>query len=105
MLFPFYYRNAEIVVHAMGIEPQAALRRGAGQPPASIISRRLDHARPRRRQPARNLRLASRGETRLCAAQLWLGGSAWADNVVAQTMASRNDWDVLTIMIRNELSD
>ncbi|MGN6731756.1 MAG: GDSL-type esterase/lipase family protein, partial [Candidatus Binatia bacterium] len=27
------------------------------------------------------------------------GGSAWADNVVAQTIASRTDWDVLTIMI------
>ena len=27
------------------------------------------------------------------------GGSAWADNVVAQTIASRSDWDVLTIMI------
>jgi lysophospholipase L1-like esterase len=27
------------------------------------------------------------------------GGSAWADNVIAQTIASRTDWDVLTIMI------
>ena len=27
VLFPFYYRNAEIIVHAIGIEPQAALRR------------------------------------------------------------------------------
>ena len=29
VLFPFYYRNAEIIVHAIGIEPQAALRRPA----------------------------------------------------------------------------
>ena len=27
------------------------------------------------------------------------GGTAWADNIVAQTIASRNDWDVLTIML------
>ena len=29
VLFQFYYRNAEIVFHDMGIEPQAALRRPA----------------------------------------------------------------------------
>ena len=27
------------------------------------------------------------------------GGTAWADNIVAQTIASRNDWDVLSIML------
>jgi lysophospholipase L1-like esterase len=27
------------------------------------------------------------------------GGTAWADNIVAQTIAARADWDVLTIML------
>ena len=27
------------------------------------------------------------------------GGTAWADNIVAQTIAARSDWDVLLIML------
>ncbi|HEX9264898.1 MAG TPA: GDSL-type esterase/lipase family protein [Candidatus Binatia bacterium] len=100
VLFPFYYRNAEIIVHGIGIEPQAALTRAApdNRPRVLFHGDSITHGHG----------VTSPRETyvwqvadRLGCVPLnyGFGGSAWADNIVAQTIASRTDWDVLTIMI------
>lgn len=100
VLFPFYYRNAEIIVHGIGIETDATLTRAA-----------LDH-RPRVLFHGDSI-THGHGVTSPRETYVWqvaeklgcvplnygFGGSAWADNIVAQTIASRTDWDLLTIMI------
>ena len=54
-------REAEVILHGIGIEPEATLTRAA----TDKRLRRLDHSRSRRHQPARDLRSISGRHTRL----------------------------------------
>jgi lysophospholipase L1-like esterase len=100
VLFPFYYRNAEIVMHGIGIEPRASLTRAAPdkRPRVLFHGDSITHGHgvtsPRETYPSQV------AEKIGCVPLNYgFGGTAWADNVVAQTIAARDDWDVLTIML------
>ncbi len=100
VLFPFYYRNAEIVMHGVGIEADAKFLRPVpdNRPRVLFHGDSITHGHgvtsPRETYPWQV------AEKLGCVPLNYgFGGSAWADNVVAQTIASRTDWDVLTIMI------
>jgi lysophospholipase L1-like esterase len=100
VLLPFYYRNGEIVVHAVGIEHEATLVRAAPdkRPRVLFHGDSITHGHgvtsPRETYPWQV------AEKLGCVPLNYgFGGSAWADKVVAETIAERTDWDVLTIMI------
>lgn len=100
VLLPFYYLNAEIIIHAVGIDPAAKMTRAAPdrRPRVLFHGDSITHGHgvtsPRETYPWQV------AEKLGCVPLNYgFGGSAWADNVVAQTIASRTDWDVLTIMI------
>lgn len=100
VLFPFYYRNAEVIVHAIGIEPDAKLLRAApdNRPRILFHGDSITHGHgvtsPRETYPCQV------AESIGCVPlNFGFGGTAWADNVVAQTIAARTDWDILTIML------
>jgi lysophospholipase L1-like esterase len=100
ILLPFYYRNAEVIMHGIGIEPGAGL---LSAPPdlrprvffhGDSITQGHGVTSPREtyvRQVADRLDCVG--------INYGFGGTAWADTVVAQTIASRADWDVLVIML------
>ena len=100
VLLPFYYRNGEIVIHAIGIDSTATLKRAAPDPRPRILFHgdSITHGHgvtsPRETYP---WQISEKLEC--VPLNYGFGGSAWADNIVAQTIASRTDWDVLTIMI------
>jgi len=100
VLFPFYYRNAEVIVHAIGIEPDAKLRRAApdNRPRVLFHGDSITHGHgvtsPRETYPSQV------AEKIGCVPlNFGFGGTAWADDIVAQTIAARSDWDILTIML------
>jgi lysophospholipase L1-like esterase len=100
VLFPFYYRNAEVIVHAIGIEPGAKLLRAAPdhRPRVLFHGDSITHGHgvtsPRETYPCQV------AEKIGCVPlNFGFGGTAWADNIVAQTIAARTDWDILTIML------
>ncbi len=88
MLLPFYYRNAEVILHAIGIERGASLERPAPdhRPRVLFHGDSITHGHgvtsPRETyvwQVAQKLNCVP--------FNYGFGGSAWADNVVAQTIA------------------
>jgi lysophospholipase L1-like esterase len=100
VLLPFYYRNAEVILHGIGIEPGAKLFPAApGRRPrvffhGDSITQGHGVTSPRETyvwQVAEKLDCVG--------INYGFGGTAWADNIVAQTIASRTDWDVLVIML------
>jgi lysophospholipase L1-like esterase len=100
VLFPFYYRNAEIVMHSIGIEPQASLTRAAPDHRPRVLFHGDSITHGHGVTSPRETYVWQAAEKLGCVPLNYgFGGSAWADNIVAQTIASRIDWDVLTIMI------
>jgi lysophospholipase L1-like esterase len=100
VLLPFYYRNGEIIIHAVGIDAEATAARAQPDhlPRVLFHGDSITHGHgvtsPRETYPWQV------SEKLGCVPLNYgFGGSAWADNVLAQTIASRTDWDVLTIMI------
>jgi lysophospholipase L1-like esterase len=100
VLLPFYYHNAEVILHGIGIDGRARLLR----PPPDRRTRVLFHGdsithghgvtSPREtyvRQVADKLDCVG--------INYGFGGTAWADNIVAETISARTDWDVLVIML------
>ncbi len=100
LLFPFYYRNAEIIMNAIGVTKTAKLTRaGADQRPRVLFhGDSITHGhgvfRPRETYVWRSCEIAG-----CVPLNLGFGGSAWTDNIVAQYIASRNDWDTLVLML------
>src|SRR4029434_11352540 len=100
VLFPFYYRNAEVIVHAMGIDPTAKLLRAAPDTRRRVLFHGDSITHGHGVTSPRETYVWQVAEKLGCVPLNYgFGGSAWADHVVAQTIASRSDWDVLTIMI------
>ncbi len=100
VLFPFYYRNAEIIMHGIGIEPQASLTRAMSDNRPRVLFHGDSITHGHGVTSPRETYVWQAAEKLGCVPLNYgFGGSAWADNIVAQTIASRSDWDVLTIMI------
>jgi lysophospholipase L1-like esterase len=100
VLLPFYYRNAEIIMHGIGIETQASLTRAVPDHRPRVLFHGDSITHGHGVTSPRETYVWQAAETLGCVPLNYgFGGSAWGDNIVAQTIASRTDWDVLTIMI------
>ncbi len=100
LLLPFYYRNAELIIHGVAIDAGAKLVPAASdrRPRVLFHGDSITHGHgvtsPRETYPVQVSDVLD-----CIGLNFGFGGSAWGDNVIAQTIASRTDWDVLTIMI------
>ncbi|HSQ11833.1 MAG TPA: GDSL-type esterase/lipase family protein [Candidatus Deferrimicrobium sp.] len=100
VLLPFYYRNAEVVVHAIGIDAGAQLEQAAPDQRPRIFFHGDSITQGHGVTSPRETYVWQVAEQLNCVGiNFGFGGTAWADNIVAQTIASRNDWDVLSIML------
>lgn len=100
VLLPFYYRNAEIIVNGIGVDATAKLSAAAPdkRPRVLIHGDSITHGHgvftPRETYVWQACEKAG-----CIPLNLGFGGSAWGDKIVADFIASRNDWDVLVIVI------
>ena len=100
LLLPFYYRNAEIVLHGIGIEPGASLSPAAPDKRLRVLFHGDSITHGHGVTSPRETYVWQAAQKLGCVPLNYgFGGSAWADNAVAQTIAERTDWDALTIMI------
>ena len=100
ILFPHYYRNAEVIVAGIGLDKDAQLLPPAPRnvPVVLFHGDSITHGHgvtsPRETYVWQTCEMAN------CEAlNLGFGGSAWTDVSVADYIASRNDWDVLVLML------
>ena len=100
VLFPFYYRNAEMIVHAVGIDPHATLLRAEPDNRPRVLFHGDSITHGHGVTSPRETYVSQVAEKVDCVPLNYgFGGTAWADNIVAQTIAARADWDVVTIML------
>jgi lysophospholipase L1-like esterase len=100
VLFPFYYRNAEVIVHGVGIDADATLSAAARDPRPRVLFHGDSITHGHGATSPRATYIWQACERAGCTAlNFGFGGTAWADNVVAHTIASRSDWDVLVIAL------
>jgi lysophospholipase L1-like esterase len=100
VLFPFYYRNAEVIVHGIGIESAAKLERAAPDPRRRVLFHGDSITHGHGVTSPRETYVWQACERAGCISlNFGFGGTAWADSIVAQTIASRSDWDVLVIAL------
>jgi lysophospholipase L1-like esterase len=100
ILFPHYYRNAEAIVNGIGLEKNAALLQPAVRnvPVVLFHGDSITHGHgvtsPRETWVWQTCEMANCQPL-----NLGFGGSAWTDIPVADYIASRNDWNVLVLML------
>ena len=100
VLLPFYYRNSEIVIHAIGIDAGAALEAAAPDRRPRVFFHGDSITQGHGVTSPRETYVWQAAEQLNCIGiNFGFGGTAWADNIVAQTIAARSDWDVLSIML------
>jgi lysophospholipase L1-like esterase len=100
VLLPFYYSNSEIIMHAIGIEAGATLQQPAPDMRPRVFFHGDSITQGHGVTSPRETYVWQVAEQLNCIGiNFGFGGTAWADNIVAQTIASRNDWDVLSIML------
>ena len=100
VLFPFYYRNAEVIVHGIGIEPTAKLLRAAPDTRRRVLFHGDSITHGHGVTSPRETYVWQACERAGCTSLNYgFGGTAWADNIVAETIASRTDWDILVIAL------
>jgi lysophospholipase L1-like esterase len=100
VLFPFYYRNAELILHAIGIDAGARLLRAAPDSRPRVLFHGDSITHGHGVTSPRETYVSQVADKLGCVPLNYgFGGTAWADNIVAQTIAAREDWDVLTIML------
>ena len=100
VLLPFYYRNSEIILHAIGIDRGATLKQAAPDNRPRVFFHGDSITQGHGVTSPRETYVCQVAEKLNCIGiNFGFGGTAWADNVVAQTIASRKDWDVLSIML------
>ena len=100
VLFPFYYRNAEVIVHGIGIESAAKLARAAPDSRRRVLFHGDSITHGHGVTSPRETYVWQACERAGCISfNFGFGGTAWADNIIAQTIASRSDWDVLVIAL------
>jgi lysophospholipase L1-like esterase len=100
VLFPHYYRNAEVSVTAIGLDENARMDSPSpNQLPVVLFhGDSITHGHgvtsPRETYVWQTCEMAH-----CLPVNLGFGGSGWADLPVADYIASRNDWDILVIML------
>ncbi|HLF23134.1 MAG TPA: GDSL-type esterase/lipase family protein, partial [Burkholderiales bacterium] len=100
VLLPFYYRNAEIILHAVGVERGARLNKAAPRQGPRIFFHGDSITQGHGVTSPRETYVQQVADKLDCVGiNYGFGGTAWADNIVAQTIAARTDWDVLVIML------
>lgn len=100
LLLPFYYRNSEIILHAIGVDAGAAVTAPAPDTRLRIFFHGDSITQGHGVTSPRETYCWQVGEQLDCAGiNFGFGGTAWADNIVAQTIAARSDWDVMSIML------
>jgi lysophospholipase L1-like esterase len=100
VLLPFYYRNAEMILHGIGIDPDAKFLDAAPDRRPRVFFHGDSITQGHGVTSPRETYVWQVGEKLDCIAiNYGFGGTAWADNIVAQTIASRNDWDALVVML------
>ncbi len=100
VLFPFYYRNAEVIVHGIGIEPAAKLQRVEADSRPRVLFHGDSITHGHGATSPRETYVWQACEKAGCISLNYgFGGTAWADNIVPQTIASRSDWDMLVIAL------
>ena len=88
VLFPFYYRNAEVIVHGIGIDPTAKLLRAAPDTRRRVLFNGDSITHGHGVTSPRETYVWQACERAGCTSLNYgFGGTAWA--------ASRTDWDVL----------
>lgn len=92
VLLPFYYRNAEVILHGIGIEPGAKLMRAAPDNRPRVFFHGDSITQGHGVTSPRETYVRQVADKLNCVAiNYGFGGAAWADNIVAQTIAARND--------------
>lgn len=100
VLFPFYYRNAELIMHAIGIDRGAQLLRAEPDRRPRVLFHGDSITHGHGVTSPRETYVSQVADKVGCVPLNYgFGGTAWADNIVAQTIAARDDWDILTIML------
>jgi len=100
VLLPFYYRNSEIILHAIGIDAGATLEQPAPDQRPRVFFHGDSITQGHGVTSPRETYVWQVAEQLDCVGiNFGFGGTAWADNIVAETIASRTDWDVLSIML------
>lgn len=100
VLLPFYYRNAEVIVHGLAIDADAKMSAAAPDPRLRVLFHGDSITHGHGATSPRETYVWQSCEKAGCVAlNFGFGGTAWADNVIAQTIASRSDWDVLVIAL------
>jgi lysophospholipase L1-like esterase len=100
ILFPHYYRNAEAIVNGIGLDKDAELLPPAVRnvPVVLFHGDSITHGHgvtsPRETYVWQTCEMANCQPL-----NLGFGGSAWTDLPVADYIASRNDWNVLVLML------
>lgn len=100
VLFPFYYRNAELILHGIGVDSAAKLLPAAPDNRPRVLFHGDSITHGHGVTSPRETYVSQVADALGCVPLNYgFGGTAWADNIVAQTIAARGDWDVLTIML------
>ncbi len=100
VLFPFYYRNAEVIVHGIGLEPGAKLQTAQADNRPGVFFHGDSITHGHGATSPRETYVWQACEKAGCVSLNYgFGGTAWADNIVAQTIASRSDWDMLVVAL------
>ena len=100
VLLPFYYRNSEIILHTVGVDAGATLEPPAPDNRPRVFFHGDSITQGHGVTSPRETYVWQVAERLNCVGiNFGFGGTAWADNIIAQTIASRRDWDVLSIML------
>ena len=100
VLFPHYYRNAEVIVGGIGVEKGARLLPSAPNPLPVVLFHGDSITHGHGVTSPRETYVWQACEIANCQSlNLGFGGTAWGDQAVAEYIASRKDWDALVIMI------
>jgi lysophospholipase L1-like esterase len=100
VLLPFYYRNAEVIMHGIGVEPGATLLHPAPDNRPRVFFHGDSITQGHGVTSPRETYVRQVSDQLGCVGiNYGFGGTAWADNIVAQTIASRTDWEILVIML------
>lgn len=100
ILFPHYYRNAEVSLAAIGIDDHARLDWPAPNQLPVVLFHGDSITHGHGVTSPRETYVWQTCEMVHCLPlNLGLAGSAWADLPVADYIASRNDWDALVLML------
>ena len=100
VLFPFYYRNAETVMHAIGFDSGARVVATAPDKRARVLfyGDSITHGHGVT-APHETFVWQACERAGCVSLNYGFGGTAWGERVVAQTIADRGDWDALVIAI------